>query len=60
MSGRQAGRIARLSAKLTAERASRKREIEALRNAFEQRLAALEHRMASREGARDLAAAFNR
>ena len=35
-------------------------ESEALRNAFEQRLAALEHPIVAREGGRDLAAAFNR
>jgi hypothetical protein len=60
LSGRQAGQIARLSAAVAAERASRKQEAAALRNVFEQRLAPLEHQMAARDGTHGLAAAFNR
>jgi hypothetical protein len=56
----QVDQIAGLAAEATAERVSRKQEIAALRDAFEQRLAASEYPVAAAAGAHALAAAFNR
>jgi len=56
---RQAEQIRRLSAQVTEEKASRKREIEALQNTFAGRLAVLEQAIGkSKDG--NLAAAFDR
>jgi hypothetical protein len=56
---RQEEQMRRLSTQLTEERASRKREIEALRNTFAERLAVLERAMGKPIGGR-LAAAFEK
>jgi|HubBroStandDraft_2_1064218.scaffolds.fasta_scaffold2080161_2 uncharacterized coiled-coil protein SlyX len=59
LSSRQAEQIQRLSAQVTEEEASRKHEIEALRNTFTERLAALEQAMGKTNGHK-LAAAFEK
>jgi hypothetical protein len=56
---RQAEQIRCLSAQVTEEKVSRKRDIEALRNTFAERLGVLEQAMDKTNG-RKLAAAFDR
>jgi hypothetical protein len=57
---RQTAQIAKLSRQIAEMKASRKRELDAIQASFEDRISRIEREMASSDGGRNIAAAFNR
>jgi trimeric autotransporter adhesin len=57
---RQTAQIAQLSRQIEEMKASREREIAAMRTAFEERISKIERQMAARDAGRNITAAFNR
>jgi uncharacterized protein YicC (UPF0701 family) len=57
---RQTAQIAKLSRQIAEMKASRKRELDAIQASFEERISRIEREMASSDGGRNIAAAFNR